>query len=418
MSQYGFLFDLDGVIVDTAKYHFLAWKRLADELDIPFTEQDNERLKGVSRMASLEIILEIGNRTMTEDEKQALCQRKNDWYVEYIKKLEKSELLPGVENFLKQAHAAGIKIALGSASKNSPLILDRLGITELFDAVVDGTRVSRAKPDPEVFVTGAEDLGIDPEYCVVFEDAVAGVQAAHNAGMKAVGIGSPEILGQAELVIPGLLGTVLGSRFTLALREKLTMVLGFASMAIGINSIVKANQMTPVVIAVIFGTLLGELLHLEEHITHVFGAVTRKLPHDEANFDMERYITVVVLFCASGFGIYGVLVEGMSGSPAVLQSKAVLDLCTAAVFAVTLGVAVAVIALPMLAVMLALFFAAGAIAPFVTPEMLQDFISCGGVLTIVAGMRVSGIKQYLIANMIPALLLVLPASAIWQTLMV
>jgi len=203
MSQYGFLFDLDGVIVDTAKYHFLAWKRLADELDIPFTEQDNERLKGVSRMASLEIILEIGNRTRTEDEKQALCQRKNDWYVEYIKKLEKSELLPGVENFLKQTRAAGIKIALGSASKNSPLILDRLGITELFDAVVDGTRVSRAKPDPEVFVTGAKDLGIDPEYCVVFEDAVAGVQAAHNAGMKAVGIGSPEILGQAELVIPG-----------------------------------------------------------------------------------------------------------------------------------------------------------------------------------------------------------------------
>ena len=209
------------------------------------------------------------------------------------------------------------------------------------------------------------------------------------------------------VLIGGLLGTVLGSRFAPALREKLTMVLGFDSMAIGINSIVKANQMTPVVIAVIFGTLLGELLHLEEHITHVFGAVTRKLPHDEANFDMERYITVVVLFCASGFGIYGVLVEGMSGSPAVLQSKAVLDLCTAAVFAVTLGVAVAVIALPMLAVMLALFFAAGAIAPFVTPEMLQDFISCGGVLTIVAGMRVSGIKQYPIANMIPALLLVL-----------
>ena len=115
------------------------------------------------------------------------------------------------------------------------------------------------------------------------------------------------------VLIGGLLGTVLGSRFTPAPREKLTMVLGFASMAIGINSIVKANQMTPVVIVVIFGTLLGELLHLEEHITHVFGAVTRKLPHDEANFDMERYITVVVLFCASGFGIYGVLVEGMSG---------------------------------------------------------------------------------------------------------
>ena len=122
------------------------------------------------------------------------------------------------------------------------------------------------------------------------------------------------------VLIGGLLGTVLGSRFTPALREKLTMVLGFASMAIGINSIVKANQMTPVVIAVIFGTLLGELLHLEEHITHVFGAVTRKLPHDEANFDMERYITVVVLFCASGFGIYGVLVEGMGGSDRIAHA--------------------------------------------------------------------------------------------------
>lgn len=203
MSCYGFLFDLDGVIVDTAKYHFLAWKRLADELNIPFSEKDNERLKGVSRMASLEIILKIGNCTKTDYEKQALCQRKNDWYVEYINKLDKSELLPGVEDFLQQARAASIKIALGSASKNSPLILSRLGITQLFDAVVDGTRVSRAKPDPEVFVTGAADLGIAPEYCVVFEDAVAGVQAAHNAGMKAIGIGSPEILGQADLVIPG-----------------------------------------------------------------------------------------------------------------------------------------------------------------------------------------------------------------------
>ena len=213
------------------------------------------------------------------------------------------------------------------------------------------------------------------------------------------------------VLVGGLLGTVLGSRFTPALREKLTMVLGFASMAIGINSIVKANQMTPVVIAVIFGTLLGELLHLEEHITHVFGAVTRKLPHDEANFDMERYITVVVLFCAS------VLVEGMSGSPAVLQSKAMLDLCTAAVFAVTLGVAVAVIALPMLAVMLALFFAAGAIAPFVTPEMLQDFISCGGVLTMAAGFRVSKIKSVPLVDLMPALLLVMPFSLLWTMVM-
>ena len=203
MSQYGFLFDLDGVIVDTAKYHFLAWKRLADELDIPFTEQDNERLKGVSRMASLEIILEIGNRTMTEDEKQASASARTTGMWNTSKKLEKSETAARCGELFEAGTCGRHQDRPCSASKNSPLILDRLGITELFDAVVDGTRVNRAKPDPEVFVTGAEDLGIDPEYCVVFEDAVAGVQAAHNAGMKAVGIGSPEILGQAELVIPG-----------------------------------------------------------------------------------------------------------------------------------------------------------------------------------------------------------------------
>ena len=219
------------------------------------------------------------------------------------------------------------------------------------------------------------------------------------------------------VLLGGLAGAALGPRLPQRISRNITVVLGFSSMAIGINSIVKASAMTPVVMAVIFGTLLGEVLQMEKHITHLFGKAVCRLPHGEG-FEMDHFITVVVLFCASGFGIYGVLVEGMSGSPAVLQSKAMLDLCTAAVFAVTLGVAVAVIALPMLAVMLALFFAAGAIAPFVTPEMLQDFISCGGVLTIVAGMRVSGIKQYPIANMIPALLLVLPASAIWQTLMV
>lgn len=202
MSQYGFLFDLDGVIVDTAKYHFLAWKRLADELDIPFTEQDNERLKGVSRMASLEIILRSATAQgpRMKSRPSASARTTGMWSTS---KAGKKRTAARCGELLKQARAAGIKIALGSASKNSPLILDRLGITELFDAVVDGTRVSHAKPDPEVFVTGAEDLGIDPEHCVVFEDAVAGVQAAHNAGMKAVGIGSPEILGQAELVIPG-----------------------------------------------------------------------------------------------------------------------------------------------------------------------------------------------------------------------
>lgn len=204
--KYGFLFDLDGVLVDTAKYHYFAWKRLADELGIPFDEQDNERLKGVSRMASLEIILELGHREMSQDEKEACCTRKNQWYVEYISRLKKEELLPGVEEFLRAAREAGIGIALGSASKNSPLILERLGITPLFDALVDGTRVHRAKPDPEVFLTGASDLKLPPEHCVVFEDAAAGIEAAHRGGMRAVGIGDPGILAAADIVLPGFAG--------------------------------------------------------------------------------------------------------------------------------------------------------------------------------------------------------------------
>ena len=202
----GLLFDLDGVIVDTAKYHFLAWKQLADDLGIDFTIEDNERLKGVSRMASFEIILEIGGRTMTQEEKEANCAKKNAIYVEYIKKLRKDEILPGVEAFLLDARAKGYKTALGSASKNSRLILDRLQITGLFDEIIDGTRVSKAKPDPEVFVKGAQALGLECNQCIVFEDAVAGVQAAHNGGMKAVGVGSPDILTEADIVIPGFSG--------------------------------------------------------------------------------------------------------------------------------------------------------------------------------------------------------------------
>lgn len=205
----GLLFDLDGVIVDTAKYHFLAWKQLADELGINFTIEDNERLKGVSRMASFEIILEIGGRTMTQEEKEANCAKKNAIYVDYIKKLDKSEILPGVETFLTDARAKGYKTALGSASKNSRLILERLEITGLFDEIIDGTRVSKAKPDPEVFVKGAESLGLAERDCIVFEDAVAGVQAAHNGCMKAVGVGSPEILREADCVIPGFDGLVI-----------------------------------------------------------------------------------------------------------------------------------------------------------------------------------------------------------------
>ncbi|WP_461364623.1 beta-phosphoglucomutase [Candidatus Darwinibacter acetoxidans] len=197
------IFDLDGVIVDTAKYHFLAWKRLADELGIHFTERDNERLKGVSRMRSLEIILEIGGKQKTAAEKQELANRKNTWYVEYIMQMDASEILPGVLPFLQELKDNNIKIALGSASKNAPTILNRLGIAAFFDAIVDGNLVTKAKPDPEVFTLGAELLGIAPEAAVVFEDAQAGIEAALRAGMKAIGVGSPGILQNAHHVIPG-----------------------------------------------------------------------------------------------------------------------------------------------------------------------------------------------------------------------
>lgn len=197
------IFDLDGVIVDTAKYHYLAWKELAGKLGFFFSEQDNERLKGVSRMASLEILLEIGGIQATEAEKERMAAEKNERYVEYIVQMTPEEVLPGVKDFLSALRDAGMKIALGSASKNAGLILRQTGIADLFDAVADGTNVSKAKPDPEVFLKAAAFLGVQPEECVVFEDAVAGVEAAHRGGMKCIGVGNPAILTQADAVIPG-----------------------------------------------------------------------------------------------------------------------------------------------------------------------------------------------------------------------
>ena len=197
------IFDLDGVIVDTAKYHYLAWKNLANSIDIDFTEEDNERLKGVSRMRSLGIIMEIGNKTVSEEEMQKLATQKNEEYVSYILKMDDSEILPGVLDFLNELKAANIGIALGSASKNAPTILKQIGLTEYFDAVIDGNSVSKAKPDPEVFLKGAEALNVSPNECIVFEDAEAGVEAALAGGMRCVGIGSEEILGKANLVVKG-----------------------------------------------------------------------------------------------------------------------------------------------------------------------------------------------------------------------
>jgi nigerose phosphorylase len=195
------IFDLDGVIVDTAKYHYLAWKRLAGELGFDFAPEDNERLKGVSRMRSLAIILEIGGIRLSEAEQAEWAARKNAWYLEYIGAMTPAEILPGVVPFLNRLRQRGIKTALASASKNAGLILEKLGIGPLFDAVVDGNAVAKAKPDPEVFVTAAARLGVPAGECVVFEDAVAGIAAARGAGMAVIGIGDPRILTEADLVI-------------------------------------------------------------------------------------------------------------------------------------------------------------------------------------------------------------------------
>ncbi|HUO99788.1 MAG TPA: beta-phosphoglucomutase [Rhizomicrobium sp.] len=198
------LFDLDGVIVDTAKYHFIAWRQIAEELGFVFTEKDNERLKGVSRQRSLDILLEVGGISPGAEAKEKLAARKNGIYLDYIRKLSPQEILPGAESFLKACRAQGLKTALATASRNSALILDLLKIRALFDAVVDGNKVKRTKPDPEVFLLCAKELGVAPAACVVFEDAEAGIAAARAAGMFSVGIGKPAILKLANIVAPGL----------------------------------------------------------------------------------------------------------------------------------------------------------------------------------------------------------------------
>lgn len=203
------IFDLDGVIVDTAKYHYLAWKRLAYELGFEFLEEHNERLKGVSRMTSLDIMLEVGGLTFSQLEKEVMAARKNEWYLEYIYKMTPEEILPGVVDFLVMLRSKGIKISLGSASKNAMLILERVQLQHYFDAVIDGNKALKAKPDPQVFLLAAEELGQNPTSCVVFEDAAAGIEAAKAAGMKCIGIGSPNVLGKADKVVPGFVNATI-----------------------------------------------------------------------------------------------------------------------------------------------------------------------------------------------------------------
>ncbi|MDO1501596.1 beta-phosphoglucomutase [Winogradskyella maritima] len=200
MSNKGFIFDLDGVIVDTAKYHFLAWRNLANSLDIDFSEKENEQLKGVSRVRSLEKILEWGNKTISDHEFTALMAQKNEEYLAYIDKMDRSELLPDVLHYLDLLKEKEQGIALGSASKNARRILKQIHIIDKFEAIVDGNDVSAAKPDPEVFLNAAEALNITPENCIVFEDSVAGVTAANRANMISIGIGDKEVLGHADYV--------------------------------------------------------------------------------------------------------------------------------------------------------------------------------------------------------------------------
>lgn len=204
MDLRGCIFDLDGVIVDTAKYHFMAWRRLAKELGFEFTIEDNEALKGVSRMTSLEILLRTGGVTVGEKEKAVLAARKNAWYVEFISGMTPDEILPGSVRLLKSLRKAEILTAIGSASRNAGTILDRIGLREMFDVIVDGNKIQKAKPDPEVFLKGAEEMKLSPSCCIVFEDARAGIEAAIAGGMKSVGVGNPELLGRADLVIPDL----------------------------------------------------------------------------------------------------------------------------------------------------------------------------------------------------------------------
>lgn len=200
----GCLFDLDGVLVDTAKYHFLAWRSLAKELGFTFREQDNERLKGVSRQHSLDILLEIGGVSADAAEKTRLAGIKNTRYVGYIQAMTPEEILPGAEDFLITCRNAGCRTALVSASKNAPVILDKLRLAARFDAIVDGSMVQKSKPDPEGYLLAVKMLKLPATACVGFEDAVAGITAIHDAGMFAVGIGAPEILAEADFIASGL----------------------------------------------------------------------------------------------------------------------------------------------------------------------------------------------------------------------
>ncbi|RIA08627.1 beta-phosphoglucomutase [Flavobacteriaceae bacterium MAR_2010_72] len=200
MSKKGFIFDLDGVIVDTAKYHFLAWKKLANSVGVDFTEAQNEQLKGVSRKKSLEQILEWGDKSLSEEEFIELMMLKNDDYLSYVDKMDENEILPDVPKILNFLMAEGYPIALGSASKNARNILEKVNLLSCFNTIVDGNSVAKGKPNPEVFFKAAKALHVAPKDCIVFEDARAGIKAANLAGMISIGIGDRDVLHEADYI--------------------------------------------------------------------------------------------------------------------------------------------------------------------------------------------------------------------------
>ena len=197
-----FIFDLDGVLTDTAEYHYRGWKRLAEELSIPFTREDNEALRGIPRRESLMMI--IKDRQYTEEQISEMMERKNRYYLEFIREVTPGDLLPGARPLLEEIHAAGLKSAIGSASKNAPEVIRRLGISSLLDAISDGHSVEFQKPAPDLFLHAANQLGLEPSECAVVEDAAAGVQAAQAGGFHSVGLGPWERVGAADVIYPSL----------------------------------------------------------------------------------------------------------------------------------------------------------------------------------------------------------------------
>ncbi|KGX90348.1 beta-phosphoglucomutase [Pontibacillus halophilus JSM 076056 = DSM 19796] len=201
MGKKAIIFDLDGVITDTAEYHYLAWKQLADDLGLPFDRNSNERLKGISRMESLELILEAGNKELGHDEKERLAHKKNEHYKELIQQITPDDLLPGIVSFLTELSEAGFKIGMASASKNAQEVVRRLEVTSFFHVIVDAASVKKGKPDPEIFLTAAQLLEVEPNACIGVEDAQAGVQAIKSANMFAIGVGEARHLSEADWLV-------------------------------------------------------------------------------------------------------------------------------------------------------------------------------------------------------------------------